>query len=344
MPLAAPPSLDVAIADVPRTPALADLTLALRNDGAFRARPRYYAALAGGLVLATGAIAAATAVVGASAAPWWAALLAVPAAVVSAQFGFLGHDAGHRHIARSKRWNRRVGLLSGNLASGLSFGWWQDKHRRHHQQPNRVGVDPDVGDGVIAWTAEQQRTASGVGGVIARHQAALFPALLTLEGWQLAWSSVRSLRERPAAERRTEAALLVAHAAVHLSFLFTVLPPAVAVTFVLLHRAVYGLLLGAAFAPNHIGMPMPTAELDPLRRQVVTSRNVAGSRWLDLAFGGLNFQIEHHLYPGIPRPNLRDAAPLVREHCAAAGVPYHRVPLRTAYREIHAALDRPPSP
>ena len=59
---------------------------------------------------------------------------------------------------------------------------------------------------------------------------------------------------------------------------------------------------------------MPTAEdeLDFLRKQVLTSRNVRGGRLVDIALGGLNYQIEHHLFPNMPRANLRRAQPIVR--------------------------------
>jgi fatty acid desaturase len=61
---------------------------------------------------------------------------------------------------------------------------------------------------------------------------------------------------------------------------------------------------------------------DPLLRQVLTSRNISGGRFLDLALGGLNYQIEHHLFPSMPRPNLRHARPVVRDFCISRGVLY----------------------
>jgi fatty acid desaturase len=81
---------------------------------------------------------------------------------------------------------------------------------------------------------------------------------------------------------------------------------------------------GCSFAPNHKGMPTLTEaeELDFLRTQVLTSRNVRGSRLVDFLLGGLNCQIEHHLFPNMPRPNLRHAQPLVRAFCARHDLPY----------------------
>ena len=106
--------------------------------------------------------------------------------------------------------------------------------------------------------------------------------------------------------------------------LFLVLSPLQAAVFVLVQQGLFGLYLGCSFAPNHKGMPTLTAgdELDFLRSQVLTSRNVRGSRLVDFLLGGLNYQIEHHLFPNMPRPNLRRAQPLVRAICSQQDLPY----------------------
>lgn len=80
-------------------------------------------------------------------------------------------------------------------------------------------------------------------------------------------------------------------------------------------------------------MPEPGQRWGHLRRQVLTSRNVRGGSVTDWAMGGLNYQIEHHLFPGVPRCNLRKMQPMVREHCAAVGVPYTETGLVASYRE-----------
>jgi fatty acid desaturase len=121
-----------------------------------------------------------------------------------------------------------------------------------------------------------------------------------------------------------------------------VLSPAQAVVFLVVQQGLFGLYLGCAFAPNHKGMPTLTHadELDFVRRQVLTSRNVAGSRPVEVVLGGLNYQIEHHLFPNLPRPNLRRAQPLVRAFCAQHGLPYVEASLFGSYaeavRHLHA--------
>jgi fatty acid desaturase len=106
-----------------------------------------------------------------------------------------------------------------------------------------------------------------------------------------------------------------------------------AVAFLLLHQALFGLYLGMTFAPNHKGMPHPNGDEDYLRKQVLTSRNVRGGGLTDVALGGLNYQIEHHLFPSMPTPNLRKAQPIVQVYCAEIGVAYEQTSLIASYRQ-----------
>jgi fatty acid desaturase len=124
---------------------------------------------------------------------WWQLLIAPFLAFVFAQLGFIGHDAGHRQAFRTGRANYLVGILHANLAIGLSYGWWVDKHNRHHAHPNHEERDPDVQIGALAFTANQARTKTGPLRLIARHQRYLFLPLLLLEATQLHASSIRAL-------------------------------------------------------------------------------------------------------------------------------------------------------
>ena len=124
--------------------------------------------------------------------------------------------------------------------------------------------------------------------------------------------------------------------AAFVSLVFLVLPPGKAVAFLAVELAVFGFYLGSSFAPNHIGMPLvsPRLKLDFLRRQVLMSRNVSGGRFMSILMGGLNYQIEHHLFPSMARPYLRKVQPLVAAYCAAEGVPYTQTTLWQSYRII----------
>ncbi|GAA1756878.1 acyl-CoA desaturase [Nonomuraea bangladeshensis] len=299
----------------------ARLSRRIAEAGLLERRPGYYAVRIGLVAALFAGSWAVFAVVGDT---WWQLPVAVLLAVAFAQVTLLAHDLAHGQISRLRRTSRIAGLLVGNLAVGLSYGWWMDKHTRHHANPNHEDHDPDVAPDVLIWSRGQAETARGLARFVGRWQAWLFFPLLTLEGFNLKVSSFRALRRPTLKNRPAEGLLLVAHVVAYVGALFLVLPPAKALVFLLVHQACYGVYLGCTFAPNHKGMPVLTAqdELDFLRRQVLTSRNVTGGRLLDIALGGLNHQIEHHLFPGMPSPNLRLARPIVREYCRELGVEY----------------------
>jgi fatty acid desaturase len=263
---------------------------------------------------------------------WWQLGVAAYFAVVFAQLGFLGHDGGHQQLFATKKWNDRLGVVVSNLGIGLSYGWWVDKHNRHHRNPNDLERDPDVRRNVLAWSQEQAARQRGPLRFVAAHQGAFFFPLLLFEAWNLHVGSARTLLARPR-ERRVELVLLAAHAGGCLTLLLLVLSPARAIAFVAVQQSLLGIYLGCSFAPNHKGMPNPDDARAPdfLRRQVLTSRDVTGGRVITAAMGGLNFQIEHHLFPSMPSRNLRRCQPLVKRFCADRGIPYCEASLLNSY-------------
>ncbi len=272
---------------------------------------------------------------------WWQLLLALPAAMVTTRFGFLGHDAGHKQIASSHRVNRLLGLVVGDLLVGMSYGWWTTKHNKHHAHPNDAERDPDVGTGVLAWTAEQADEKSGLARWFVRHQAFAFFPLLLLEAVNLKVASVLDLRRPGRPHARLEAVLITVHHVAYVALLLAVMTPVQALVFAVVHHALFGLHLGSAFAPNHKGMPMaqPGQRWTHLQRQVLTSRNVRGGPVTDWLLGGLNYQIEHHLFPSLPRPALREAQPVVRDYCRRVGLPYVEEGALASYRQALQHLD-----
>jgi fatty acid desaturase len=266
---------------------------------------------------------------------WWQLCTAVFLAVVFAQIGFLGHDAGHRQVFSSRRANNILGMLCGNLGIGLSYSWWTGKHRRHHTHPNTEGADPDIMMSVLAFSGSQAEASRGIQRVIFRYQAYLFIPMLFLEAVSLHAASIRSLWRRPGRDTALEAGLLGIHCAGFLTVVFLLLPPGKAVAFILVQQGLFGFYLACSFAPNHKGMPVlaPSDKTDFLRRQVLTSRNVRGHWLTDFAMGGLNYQIEHHLFPSMPRPSLRLSQPLIAAFCAEHDLPYSQTSLARSYAQ-----------
>jgi fatty acid desaturase len=266
---------------------------------------------------------------------WWQLGTAAFLAFVFTQIGFLGHDAGHRQMFASRRANYVLGVLHGNLAIGLSYGWWVDKHNRHHAHPNQEDKDPDIDLGALAFTVKQAGSHGRVAAFIYRYQAYLFFPLLLLQAIALHVESVKALINRTARHRIWESVLFAAHLVGYLGVVFLVLSPVHAIVFIAVQQGLFGFYLGCSFAPNHKGMAMLAADdrTDYLRRQVLTSRNVRGGWLTDFALGGLNYQIEHHLFPSMPRPNLRRSQALIREFCQQHGVPYSQTSLVDSYAQ-----------
>ncbi|WP_442935219.1 fatty acid desaturase family protein [Micromonospora sp. CPCC 206061] len=324
--------MDTAVTRVRPRSDYAALLAEIRRAGLLDRRPVYYTAKT---------VASAVLLVGAwtffvlLGDSWWQLATAACLAVAFAQFGFLTHDAGHRQIFRSRRANHLIGIITGNLTIGLAFGWWVDKHHRHHAHPNQEGLDPDIGGNNLAYTSSQVRGRRGLGRFLARHQGALFFPMLMLLAVDLRVSSGKALA-RPDYRRRVPETLLFGlHIAAYLTVVLLVLSPLQALAFVAVHQGLLGLYLGSVFAPNHKGMPILSRadDSDFLRRQVLTSRNVHGGRFTDLLLGGLNYQIEHHLFPSMPRPSLRRAQPIVRAFCDSHNLPYAQTSLLDSYRQ-----------
>ncbi|MFJ9570860.1 acyl-CoA desaturase [Streptomyces bacillaris] len=272
---------------------------------------------------------------------WWSLLLTLPLALLWTRTAFLAHDAGHSQITGDRRASRLIGLIHANLLLGMNEAWWNDKHVRHHANPNHVDKDPDVGVGALVWTQKQAIGREGFARWLARNQARLFFPMLLLEGIALKVYGFQFLRRQPVGERVVSALLMTGHIALYATLLLTTLSPGKAVVFALLLHALFGLHLGLAFAPNHKGMEMPDPDGERwghLQRQVLTSRNVRGSLLTDWFLGGLNYQIEHHLFPSMPRPHLRLAQPLVRAHCRSLGMPYTETGLVESYRQALAHM------
>jgi fatty acid desaturase len=334
------PASSGAVRELPPGGEYAELRRLIRAEGLLRRRPGYYAVKIAVLIALLAAGWAAFGLLGDS---WWQLPVAVYLAVMFGQVGFVGHEAGHRQIFRSRRANHAIGLVLGNLLIGLSIGWWVTKHNRHHAFPNTEGKDPDIAIAVIAFTTDQARRRRGVARILVRYQAYLFFPMLLFEAFSIHVISIGSVLRGPVRRNWAERLLLFAHCAGYLVAVLLVLSPVRAIAFIAVQQGLLGLYLGCAFAPNHKGMPVLSEQdtMDFLRRQVLTSRNVSGGWVTETLLGGLNYQIEHHLFPAMPRPSLRRCRVLVRAFCAQAGVRYCEKGLISSYtdvlRHLHAA-------
>lgn len=315
----------------------------VRRAGHFRRRPLYYTVR---LAAVFGLYIAGWASFFALGDSWWQLVVAGGCAIVFAQIALIGHDLAHRQVFGQRWISDALGRVVGNLAIGLGYGWWMNKHTRHHANPNHEDLDPDVTPDILVWSLDQARDSRGLVRFVGRWQALLFYPLLLLEGINLHVGGVRALRAPWMKQRSLEAALLFAHFALYLAAVAWVLSPGKALLFIAIHQGLFGVYMGCVFAPGHKGMPTLTTgtRLDFLRKQVLTTRNVRGGWLIDIAMGGLNYQIEHHLFPSISTPGLRAVQPLVRTYCLELGLPYHETGFVASHIEALGHLHRVGAP
>ncbi len=333
-------SLEAAVSpEVSAESAFAELRQRVKSAGLLERQPRYYA-LKIAFTLSLVAISLGLFFLIDN---FWV-LLAVNApfmAFAFGQMGFVSHDSGHRQIFAKVRGNEVVALTTGFIL-GLSRSWWIEKHNKQHSNPNQLDMDPDIDIPVLAFSEEQALAKRGILRFIVRRQAQLFLPVLFLQGFGLRLSSVIHLRKNRVRYPVLEPLSMIVHLAVYLGILFYVLNPWQAVVFLLVHHALWGFYMALVFAPNHKGMLVldRDTDLDYLRRQVLTARNVRGHPLTDFWYGGLNYQVEHHLFPSMPRNNLGKAQRLVKEFCAERGISYHEVGMLRSYVEIIEFLHR----
>lgn len=271
---------------------------------------------------------------------WLRLLDAVFLAFVFGQLGFLGHDAGHRQIFNATGKNDMLGLFLGDLLIGMSFTWWMGKHNRHHSHPNEIDMDPDIAIPIICFSETDAVSRRHVERFITKYQAFFFFPLLLLIGMDLQRTSIAFLLKKKLRNSLLEVSIMALHYGLYLGMVFSCLNLWQGIVFLLVHQMLFGLYLGSTFAPNHKGMPMleKSSQLDFLRRQVITARNVYAHPWNDFWYGGLNYQIEHHLFPSMPRNNLKKAQKVVKAFCQEHEISYYETSVARSYKEILSFL------
>jgi fatty acid desaturase len=267
--------------------------------------------------------------------PWLQVLNAAFAAFVFNQVGFIGHDLGHRQLFRGARKNM-IGIHIFTLLLGISGELWIRTHNQHHSNPNNSDLDPDIDVPVLAFTREEARSKQGIARFILKYQAYFYVPLTCLLPFAQHGRGIQFLLHRRGKHTAAEALCMAIHFVLYIGLPVYFLTLWQAVLIVVIHQGLYGLLMASVFAPNHKGMPVldKDSRLDFLHRQVLTSRNVRAHPLTDFWYGGLNYQIEHHLFPSMPRNKLGEAQTIVKAFCHARSIPYQETGLLESYQSI----------
>jgi fatty acid desaturase len=310
----------------------AELKRRLRSAGVFQRQLRYYgfqAVLSAGLLVLPFGLLLMSPPVGVQIVA--AGLLAV----AYTRLAFIFHDAGHRQVFGQPWQNDWTMLLMGFL-TGSSTSWWLRSHNQHHSNPNDLDLDPTTALPILVFSEEQARKRKGLLKAVVRFQAYYFFPLLFLEALGARLASVLFLINGKSRYPLIEGPGMVAHFAIYGAILFALLPLEEALLFMLVHQFLFGFYMGSVFAPNHKGMLVvnEAMRLDFLNRQVRSSRNIKPNPFGDFWLGGLSYQIEHHLFPNIPRNKLKEAREITRHFCMEHSIPYYETGALRAYAEV----------
>jgi fatty acid desaturase len=197
---------------------------------------------------------------------------------------------------------------------------------------------------VLSFTTESKESKRGIERWFSDRQGYLFPLLLLFTGFDLLVDSFAGLvrKDRKLSIRILEFSLMMIRQLTPYVVFAILFGPIWGLALWFVMMMAFGFFMGAAFAPNHKGMPLvpKDAKLDFFSRQVLTSRNIRGSWLKDNLMGGLNYQVEHHLFPSMARPNLRKTHEIVVEYCRKHEVTLVEMNLLASYVAIMKHLNK----
>lgn len=292
-----------------------------RDEGLFVSRPSWFYRR---LAFIVALIAASAALLALRPELWLVA--ALPLATAWQQAGWLSHDFLHNSVYDDADRSEVVGSILGGVLLGFSGDWWKRKHNTHHALPNVLGVDEDIDTKpFLAFSEADLAGTRGLTKFLIKLQGltALPIVAFARINWVIA-STRWALTSPTVARRRTELASMAVHHAWSLGMLALLPTWGARVGYYLVAQWVSGLLTGAVFLVGHNARPILSIEQAPgfCELQCLTTQNIRapfGLRWF---YGGLDRQIEHHLFPTMPRHNHAQIAPEVRALCEAHGLTY----------------------
>lgn len=280
------------------------------------------------------------------------------------QCGWLAHDFLHHQVFKNRLYGDMAGLIIGDLWQGFSVQWWKSKHNAHHAVPNLHASVPGACDGdpdidtmpLLAWTTKMAESAkdSNWGRFLIKFQALLyFPILLfarlawahqswvfVFGGWGAHSVEAADMDKKKMAYPGLEKIFIVGHY-IGLLTILSYMPVINAISYFFLAQTSCGLFLAIVFGLGHNGMAVYPANERPdfWKLQVSTTRNVTSNWFVDWFCGGLQYQVDHHLFPMLPRHNLKKVHELVESFCKEYDLHYHEATMWQGSLEVLTHLN-----
>jgi len=225
--------------------------------------------------------------------------------------GFTMHAAGHNELYLG---NTAFGYLFMTIFGGISFAWWKDRHNKHHQNTNVVTKDPDLK--TYPYIIYNKAFPSKA---ITRYQRLLLPVYLCFYIW--IWS-VASLVKTIQKKRVLDLFLLGCHIVLQTQIYQLYLWREI-IVHLFISKSITGFYLGIIFMLNHFTEDyFESRDMPLLEHTLATTRNIKGGPLWTWFSGGLDYQIEHHLFTKCPMENLRRVSEIVKEECNNHGLVY----------------------
>lgn len=279
------------------------------------------------------------------------------------QSAWIGHDTLHNSITKSRRTSHLIGVFYGNLLTGISAGWWKYTHNMHHVTTNEWDKDPDVTHLPLFAVTEKMFLDARARQLTYMEQLflktliplqhLLYLPIMMLARFNLYIQSfwfVTSGRiiAMPNQEmkfdrdiERLEVLGLIGFWIWFPMFLyFSFATWQRAALFVLVGHAYMG-MLHIQITLSHWERPfsLPSeSDHEWVRIQASTARNIEPGVFNDWYFGGLHYQIEHHLFPRVPRHNLGKLKALVKPFLDKWNIPYCSSGFFEALKEVLSSL------
>ncbi len=257
----------------------------------------------------------------------------------SVQLGLIGHDLSHGGVFTTKKLNHNLAILIWGLGCGLSESRWYYKHNAHHQAPNHIGHDPDL-EIPFVFSHEQAITYSDFNKkwVFPYQQITFWIGLCFVYPYNIL-NSMRFLFRDISLRSHWEILLMIIHFLLLFAVTLYYLPAMVAIIFNLAVFLTMGIYMGLIFAPNHKGEDMLASEATyNWVHQITLTRNIKPNFFTSYFLGGLEHQIEHHLFPTMPRFRYKEARIIVKDLCLTQAIPYHETSWLESMKQIHLAL------
>lgn len=260
-----------------------------------------------------------------------------------AEAGWAQHDYGHLSVFKDNRLNHIFHTIVINVMKGASSSWWQHLHNQHHSKPNVINKDPDVRLDPFFVVGEE------IPKKMAEKKNGLFPYNLQqyyffAVGPPLLFPIYFQYRVFKHPISRGHWVDVFTMFLFYIKFLLLYVPLLGifgTLKFFFLLRCLDSQWFVWVSQSNHIPMDIEQDTEKPwLALQLSATCNVEKSWFNDWFTGHLNFQIEHHLFPTMPRHNLYKIQPHVRALCAKYNIPYCVKSLPTAFADIVRALKR----